>query len=107
MRTRRSWRNQDRLFKALFKPEDQNAAPQGIGSNPSHGKLPSECFHCSAPGKDLRPYGPKGAYVCFACAMQPANKATTEQSFGALLDASGPVSVLTPEGPVPFEGGKQ
>jgi hypothetical protein len=26
MRTRRSWRNQDRLFKALFKPEEQPVA---------------------------------------------------------------------------------
>lgn len=26
MRTRRSWRNQDRLFKALFKPADQPVA---------------------------------------------------------------------------------
>ena len=26
MRTRRSWRNQDRLFKALFKPAEQPVA---------------------------------------------------------------------------------
>lgn len=74
-----------------------------------HGKLPSECFYCSALHKEMRPYGPKGAYVCFDCAMAtPERKAQTGQAFDAQLDAAGPVSVIGEEtGPRPLDGGKQ
>lgn len=39
MRTRRSWRNQERLFRALFKPAD---VPR-----PEPAKLLPACFHCA------------------------------------------------------------
>lgn len=73
-----------------------------------HGKLPSECFHCGCTDKEMRPYGPKGAYVCFKCAMEPDHKAQTEQAFSTQLDAAGPVALIGEEtGPRPLDGGKQ
>lgn len=74
-----------------------------------HGKLPSECFYCSALHKEMRPYGPKGAYVCFDCAMAtPERKAQTDKAFGDQMDAAGDVVVIGEEtGPRPLDGGKQ
>lgn len=65
--------------------------------------MTKSCHHC---GKqtDLRPYGPKGEWVCFDCAFStPERKAATEQQFAEQLNAAGPVSLLTDNGPVPFE----
>lgn len=74
-----------------------------------HGKLPSECFYCGGADKEMRPYGPKGAYVCFACATAtPERDKQTAQAFGAQLDAAGPVALIGEEtGPRPLDGGKQ
>lgn len=53
---------------------------------------------------DLRPYGPRGEWVCFKCAFAtPEDKAATEKSFGSQLDAAGTVVVLGEEtGPRPL-----
>lgn len=64
------------------------------------------CVHCGTTTEELRPYGPGGSWVCFRCAMKPENRATTEASFNALLDAAetvgdGVVTIGTEEGPVP------
>ena len=72
----------------------------------SHGgRLPTECCHyCEQFEKEMRPYGPKGAWVCFKCAMEtPERKTQTEQNFGAQLEASGPVTLIGEEtGPRPL-----
>jgi len=53
---------------------------------------------------DLRPYGPRGALVCFYCAMLPQHKAETERNLVAQLDACGPVVVIGGDaGPVPLK----
>ena len=62
------------------------------------------CYHCDTTG-DLRPYGPKGAWVCFGCAMRPENRGETERQFAVQLDAAGPVAVIdgTDVGPYPAQ----
>lgn len=48
----------------------------------------TECYKCGAQN-DLRPYGPRGEWVCFKCAFAtPEDKATTERQFGAQLNAA-------------------
>lgn len=61
------------------------------------------CYLCGADGgsNDLRPYGPKGELVCFECAMQPENKATTEMMFSKMLDACGIAAEITNDGLIP------
>lgn len=51
------------------------------------------CHYCGSSEKELRPYGPGGADVCFACAMEtPEREKQTEGSFGALLGSAAAVS---------------
>lgn len=67
-----------------------------------------KCHYCSVT-KDLRPYGPRGAMVCFGCAMSTAErKAETERNFQAQLDAIDGPAVIdgTEVGPYPAPGGK-
>lgn len=75
------------------------------------GNLTSEqsiCCYCPQT-KDLRPYGPKGAWICFRCATAtPEREAEAHRQLGALLDAcerQGPIAVLTETGPRPLEKG--
>ena len=74
----------------------------------SHGgRLPAECcYYCEQFEKEMRPYGPEGAFVCFKCAMEtPERKAQTEQNFDAQLNAAGPVALIGEEtGPRPLTG---
>lgn len=63
------------------------------------------CHYCTKTN-DLRPYGPRGAMVCFTCAMgTPERRAEAESSFASQLRASGPVAVIdgTEAGPYPIE----
>lgn len=63
------------------------------------------CCHCPATS-DLRPYGPKGAMICFDCMKaSPEREDEAKRQFGAQLNASGPVAVLdgTSVGPYPLE----
>lgn len=50
--------------------------------------------------RELRPFGVGGALVCFPCGM--ADIETTEAHVAKQLD-SAPVTLLTDEGPVPFD----
>lgn len=62
-----------------------------------------KCVYCSK-DNDLRPYGPKGSMVCFACAMSSnERKAETERNFVAQLEVCGPVALIdgTHIGPYP------
>jgi hypothetical protein len=62
----------------------------------------SECQYCHKQA-ELRPYGERGAMICFSCAMQPQNKSATERNFGMQLNACGDVALLdgTEVGPYP------
>lgn len=74
------------------------------------------CGHAELPrsldlagNSELRPYGPGGAPICFACAMRPENRAETDRQFNRRLataekiarGATGQVAhvELTKEGP--------
>lgn len=60
------------------------------------------CHYCQKTG-DLRPYGPRGAFVCFQCAMStPERKAETGRNFGAQLEACGPNAVIDGTGVGPY-----
>lgn len=63
-----------------------------------------KCHYCTKT-HDLRPYGPKGAMVCFTCATTPERKLETAQNFAAQLDAAGPIALIdgTEAGPYPAE----
>lgn len=68
------------------------------------------CRYCTKE-TDLRPYGPRGALVCFACAMEsPDRKAETERQFCRQLEAaenapgSGPVVIGHAAGPFRLGG---
>lgn len=46
-----------------------------------------KCHYCETT-KDLRPYGPNSAMVCFSCAMAtPQRKLEAERNFGTQLNA--------------------
>ncbi len=53
-----------------------------------------KCHYCQTTS-DLRPYGPGGSMVCFACAMQtPERKEETKRNFAVQLYASdGPACI--------------
>lgn len=63
------------------------------------------CYVCNE-DKDVRPYGPKGEWICFDCAMTPERKDTTERMFDMQFDAAvaagDGVITLTENGPVPL-----
>ena len=64
-----------------------------------------KCFYCPTTF-DLRPYGPKGAMVCFDCAMAtPDREAETTANFAAQLNAAGDLPMIdgTEIGPYPAE----
>lgn len=61
-----------------------------------------KCHYCDKTD-NLRPYGPRGSMVCFACAMStPERKAETERNFGAQLEACGPDAVIDGSGVGPY-----
>lgn len=62
------------------------------------------CYLCACPG-DLRPYGPKGEWTCFSCAMAtPERKRETERQFATQLAAvNGPVVIGEEVGPYPAD----
>lgn len=67
----------------------------------------SSCHYCPKT-TDLRPYGPKGAMVCFACAMgAPDRKAEASRQFGQQIGAASAasstntVAIGTEAGPFP------
>lgn len=63
------------------------------------------CCHCKRTDRELRPYGPGGADICFPCMKEdPAREKTAKAELGKAFEAAGPVAVLTPRGPKPFKG---
>lgn len=53
-----------------------------------------KCHYCETTS-DLRPYGPRGAMVCFDCAMSTPERAEeTTRNFHAQLLACGRVAVI-------------
>lgn len=64
-----------------------------------------KCHYCDKTS-DLRPYGPRGAMVCFCCAMStPERKAVTKHNFSMQLNAIAGPAVIdgTEAGPYPAE----
>ena len=53
-----------------------------------------KCHYCKTRA-DLRPYGPRGAMVCFGCATStPEREAETARNFGSQLGAiNGPAVI--------------
>lgn len=66
-----------------------------------------KCHYCQT-GDDLRPYGLRGAMVCFDCAMStPERRAEAARNFLAQLDAiDGHAVIGTEAGPFPAPGGR-
>jgi len=62
------------------------------------------CHYCGE-NKDLRPYGPKGEWVCFECAFAtPERRKQTEMAFEGQLNSAGPLPTIGLDvGPVPLE----
>lgn len=61
-----------------------------------------QCHYCSA-ARDLRPYGPGGAWVCFPCATAtPAREEAAKAEFLSKLDEAGPLVALDEGGPRPL-----
>lgn len=69
-----------------------------------------ECYKGCGQKNDLRPYGPRGEWVCFKCALAtPEDKAATEAAFGSQLnsaiDAGNGIAIAGSEvGPYPYTG---
>jgi hypothetical protein len=69
----------------------------------------SECHYCGPTDREMRPYGPGGANICFPCMKAaPEREEAAKNAFGGLLDAvdivsPGPVVIGGEEGPVPFD----
>lgn len=64
-----------------------------------------KCHYCATTSAELRPYGPKGAWVCFPCATTPEREVQTKAEFGRQLNAAGSVAVIGDGdvGPIPIE----
>lgn len=65
------------------------------------------CYYCKEEfdAEDLRPYGPKCALVCFACAMAtPEREKETEKNLEAQFEAAGELRVIgSGAGPFPLK----
>ncbi len=68
----------------------------------------STCYVCGTT-KDIRPYGPHGSMICFACMKaSPDREREAGLQFGTQLAACGDVAVIdsTGVGPYPLEHSK-
>lgn len=62
------------------------------------------CCYCGT-SRDLRPYGPGGAPLCFGCMKAtPEREAEAKRQFGGMLDREGVVVVGVPQHGI--EGGE-
>lgn len=101
----------EKIRKALAKGAPSEGAEQCMALRKRRPSGPVANGYCHYCGKtnDLRPYGPRGAMVCFDCAMStPERKAETEHNFAVQLDAAGPVAMIdgTEVGPYPAKHAK-
>lgn len=66
------------------------------------------CYLCQQQG-DLRPYGPQGQWLCFACMeANPAVEAEARRQFAAqIAGVQGPVAIGEEVGPYPAEHNPQ
>jgi len=71
--------------------------------------MSDQCVYCGADEqtRDLRPYGPGGAWVCFPCAMAtPEREQEAHNAFDALFtaacEASPVVQLGSKHGPTPL-----
>lgn len=69
--------------------------------------MTERCHYCGTQESELRPYGPRGTWVCFECATStPEREAQAQAAFYAQLDAAGPEVVIGEvSGPRPLRGG--
>jgi len=64
------------------------------------------CCYCQSLEKEMRPYGPKGAMLCFDCMMaEPSRETEAKRQMLSQMDAcNGDVIVIGSEvGPYPLE----
>ncbi len=69
-----------------------------------------QCYICKqseadSPEVELRPYGPKGTWLCYDCMVaSPEREVEAKKQFGAQLDACGDIAVVdgSNTGPRPF-----
>lgn len=75
---------------------------------------PAQCCVCGAPngspksGRDLRPYGPDGAPICWGCASKPEHEPAAREQYRKALEAARDAdarsfALLTADGPVPLD----
>jgi len=64
-----------------------------------------KCVYCGCSDDELRPYGPNGSMVCFACAMlTPDREEETKKNFISQLETISGVAVIGSDaGPYPLE----
>lgn len=82
-------------------------------ASPNHALIGmSACYYCkqTIELRELRPYGPGGALVCFPCATAtPEREQAAANAFMTLLDGAeaisptGIVAIGEPNGPRPFD----
>jgi len=71
------------------------------------------CCYCGCENregdKELRPYGPNGADICFGCMMEsPEREEEATRQFAMQLDACGDVAIIgTSVGPYPLKRGTE
>jgi len=68
-----------------------------------------KCYYCGTDSKELRPYGPEGAWLCFDCmTADPAREVEAERQFKEQCAAAGSVVIIGEEtGPRPLIRSKQ
>jgi hypothetical protein len=69
----------------------------------------STCHWCGPTDRELRPYGPGGANICYPCMKaDPGRERAAAGVFGALLDANAAIGddivvIGSQDGPQPFD----
>lgn len=62
-----------------------------------------KCYVCGSEKDELRPYGPRGEWICFSCGMLPERIKQTEEMFAKQLNSCGEnVLIGLEEGPIPL-----
>ena len=65
-----------------------------------------KCSYCNKK-EEVRPYGKKGALICFDCGMLPENISETENQFHTQLNGIKDIAIIGKEcGPYPLNKSK-